>query len=555
MAAGLGDTPLVEHENTVRVDHAAEPVREDQCRAADHQAVQGVLDDRLVLRVDRRQRLVQYQDRRVAQNRTGDGDALPLTARQADAALADHRVVALRQLDDESMRIGGTAGFFEFRQRCTRLANAQIVTDRAMEQVGVLVDDGDLATDLREAEVSQVAAADLHRAVGRVVEAQQEPDDGGLANAAGADETDPLARRDVEAEAFVRGAPAARIGEGHVLETDRRRHSVCVRAARVFGDDRLRVEQMEYRLGRGLRDHAVMHKRTHVAQRPEHFDAHHQDHDQGGQCHIAVDDPVRAERQGRRRTHRDARIGDAAGERVGRQDPHGQAEDVVRLYLQDSRARAALAEGFQGRQPLHGVEEFGGERLVGPRPVEAVLLIPAVKSLRRDQGEQRRDQHDEGDGPVEKGDETEDQERRQNGDDQLRQVLAEIDFELLDPVDHRHDRIAGPLQPEMRRTKLGHLVEDDGAQVDLDLCRRIMRDHRAQIFQPAAHEHDGGDAGERPQQFVQRHALEDPGNQPAEQCQPRDAEHRGQDADRYGGEYAAANALRKSPKPKIEIHP
>ena len=176
-------------------------------------------------------------------------------------------------------------------------------------------------------------------------------------------------------------------------------------------------------------------------------------------------------------------------------------------------------------------------------------MVPAVKRLRRDQGEQRGGQHDEGDRPIEKGDEAKDQEWRQYGNDQLRQVLAEIDLELLDPLDHRHDRIAGAFQPEMGRPQFGDLVEDDGAQMDLDFGRRIVRHHGAQIFEPAAHDHDGGDAGEGPQQVVERHALEDFGDQPAEQRQPRDAEHRGQNADRHGAVNAAPNALRETPKP------
>ena len=48
-----------------------------------HQPIQRLLDHRLVLGIDRRQRFVQHQDRRVAQQRAGDGDALTLAARQA----------------------------------------------------------------------------------------------------------------------------------------------------------------------------------------------------------------------------------------------------------------------------------------------------------------------------------------------------------------------------------------------------------------------------------------------------------------------------------------
>ena len=55
-------------------------MREDQCGAPFHETVEGILDDRFVLRVDRGKRFVQHEDRRVSQDCPGDSDALPLSA-------------------------------------------------------------------------------------------------------------------------------------------------------------------------------------------------------------------------------------------------------------------------------------------------------------------------------------------------------------------------------------------------------------------------------------------------------------------------------------------
>ena len=95
--AGLDDGPVVEHEDAVRPDHAGKPVREDESGTPLHQPVERALDDRLILRVDRGERLVQDQDRGITQQRTGDRDALALPSGEPDAPLADDRVVALRQ--------------------------------------------------------------------------------------------------------------------------------------------------------------------------------------------------------------------------------------------------------------------------------------------------------------------------------------------------------------------------------------------------------------------------------------------------------------------------
>ena len=97
VASLFGDLAAVEHQDAVAIDHARQAMGEDQRRAALHQPVERLLDHRLVLGIDGRQRLVEHQDRRVAQQRAGDGDALALAARELDALLADRRLIALRQ--------------------------------------------------------------------------------------------------------------------------------------------------------------------------------------------------------------------------------------------------------------------------------------------------------------------------------------------------------------------------------------------------------------------------------------------------------------------------
>ena len=171
VAAGLGDAAFVDHQNAVGVDHAGQAVGEDQRGASPHQAVERLLDDRLVAGVDRRERLVEHQDRRVAQQRPGDGDALALAARQADAALADHRAVALGKALDEVAGVGGAHRGVDLLGRRVGLAEAQILLDRAVKQVGVLADHGEPASQVVEAERANVVAADADAPLLGVVEA------------------------------------------------------------------------------------------------------------------------------------------------------------------------------------------------------------------------------------------------------------------------------------------------------------------------------------------------------------------------------------------------
>ena len=60
MPAALDDAALVEHQDAIAIDHAREPMGEDQCGAAAHEVVERLLDYRLVLSVDGGERLVEH---------------------------------------------------------------------------------------------------------------------------------------------------------------------------------------------------------------------------------------------------------------------------------------------------------------------------------------------------------------------------------------------------------------------------------------------------------------------------------------------------------------
>src|SRR5881398_2066004 len=86
------------------------------------------------LGVDRRERLVEHQDGRVAQERARDRDALTLTAREPHPALADDGVVALRQPQDELLRVRRAGGGLELVGARIGIAHPDVVLDGAVEQ-------------------------------------------------------------------------------------------------------------------------------------------------------------------------------------------------------------------------------------------------------------------------------------------------------------------------------------------------------------------------------------------------------------------------------------
>ena len=73
--------------------------------------------------------------------------------------------------------------------RCIRLAEAQILLDRAVEQIGVLMHHGDLAAQRFGIEGADILAADPHHPGLRSQLTQQEPKQSGLSRAGAGHQT------------------------------------------------------------------------------------------------------------------------------------------------------------------------------------------------------------------------------------------------------------------------------------------------------------------------------------------------------------------------------
>src|SRR5207344_2779542 len=99
--------------------------------------------------VERRGRLIEHQDRRVLEDDARDRDALPLSAGELDAALADLRLVAVPALPvlergDELLGMRKLGRALDVGVAGGGPSVADVLADRAVQQRGVLRDDRDL---------------------------------------------------------------------------------------------------------------------------------------------------------------------------------------------------------------------------------------------------------------------------------------------------------------------------------------------------------------------------------------------------------------------------
>ena len=104
-------------------------------------------------------------------------------------------------------------------RRRVRAGQAQVVLERADEDVVLLRDEGDLAAQLRQLEVDEAHAADVDPPGPRPVDAGHEAAERRLAGAGRPDDGEPLARSQVEGDPAQHVAPGA-VGVVHVVDLE-----------------------------------------------------------------------------------------------------------------------------------------------------------------------------------------------------------------------------------------------------------------------------------------------------------------------------------------------
>ena len=174
-------------------------MHDDEHRAALEDRAQRGLGGGLGVDVDGRQRVVEHEDPRPADDRPGQREALALAAGEGEALLADARVEAPRQVEGEA-GLRDLEGGEHLGLGGVGLAHEQVLPHRRREQRRLLEGEPDVAAEAGDREVAEVVAVEGDAALGGVVEAREQRDERGLAGAGGADDGDDLAGRHGEVD-------------------------------------------------------------------------------------------------------------------------------------------------------------------------------------------------------------------------------------------------------------------------------------------------------------------------------------------------------------------
>ena len=114
----LDNSPLVEHGDRVGSLDGGEAMRDDKGRASLGDRIEGRMQARLRFRIEGRSGLVENENRRVLEQRAGDGNALPLAAGQQHPVLADASLHAVGQPVDEGKGLGPLSGIADGCRGC-----------------------------------------------------------------------------------------------------------------------------------------------------------------------------------------------------------------------------------------------------------------------------------------------------------------------------------------------------------------------------------------------------------------------------------------------------
>ena len=185
-----------------------------------------------------RGRLIQDENRRVHEQRAREHDALSLSAGQLPSLLTNERVDPFRQRRNPVPDASRSERHLDLGVRRFGMAQTDVLANRRREEVRVLAGDRDRPADILEPILPDVPARDRDAAALGVDEPKQRVHDRRLPGSAGADERNPAAGLEAQAEPFQRGPLPRPVADADILEGDGVRPGRCGQRALWIGDCR-----------------------------------------------------------------------------------------------------------------------------------------------------------------------------------------------------------------------------------------------------------------------------------------------------------------------------
>src|SRR6185437_4160569 len=183
VGAAFNDSAAFEHEDLIGAANRGKAMGDHKRGPAAHQIAEAFLDQGLGFGIEARCGFVENQDARVGQDRSRNGNALFLTSRELDAALADNRVVAVLETFGKLVHARRAAGREDFVFSSPRAAERDVFADRAIEEKRFLQDDAKLRAIRVELDGGEIRAIHEDAAARWRIERGDQADNRGFARA------------------------------------------------------------------------------------------------------------------------------------------------------------------------------------------------------------------------------------------------------------------------------------------------------------------------------------------------------------------------------------
>src|SRR5882757_283043 len=144
VGAVFDDASTLDRKDAIGPAHRGKPMGDNENGTAFADPVHIVLDDALALVIKRAGSLIENQNAGISHQRTRDGDALPLTTREAASSFADDRVVALGKFKNELMRASQIGGIDDPLHGHGGIGERSILGDGSIEKDVLLQNNANL---------------------------------------------------------------------------------------------------------------------------------------------------------------------------------------------------------------------------------------------------------------------------------------------------------------------------------------------------------------------------------------------------------------------------
>ena len=423
------------------------------------------------------------------------------------AVLADHRVVAFRQLHDKLVRMRALGGLDDLLARGVGATVGDILGHRALEQPGVLQHHAKGSAQARACVVARRASIDHDASRIDIVKAQQQVNERRLATARGADQGKAHAGFGINANVLQQ--PAV----GHVTKVHMLKGDLALRGGELNGICGIGVllagiEQREHAARRGI---GRLDLRDDVRDLVERLSV---------LVGVGQEDLHAAHRECRGHARDHAHAADHG---------HHGVDDVVDKTRAGVRKRAHKLCALARRVELgvECVEALLGVRTIGKRVHELLLahiLLDMTTKLaldallsrkalvgelgdgaRRKDGKRRDEHYHERHGQV---DGEHKRERAHDGDDagkELRKALQQAVTHLIDVIDHAAHEVAVGMAVDKAERHAAELVARLHAHVAHRLVGQTVDAVALQPLKGRRAHHDNRELGNKRQQRVKVH--------------------------------------------------